>query len=231
MRELYEGEIAFTDEHVARIEKHLRELGIWDETMIVITADHGEEFLDHGDWWHGKTLYEEQIAVPLLVKWPKGQVVAPPRADDHPARHKDVVPTILARAGAAIPPGMQGRDLAVPFAERNEAERMHYAEEDHEGNVLRAIRTQEWKLIEANEGNPRGLAPVELFAIGRDRAEKENVAAAKPDVTAEMRQHADAQGQLAASQAVQQGEQAKLTKEECEKLRVLGYVEDCDSVN
>lgn len=231
MRELYDGEIAFTDQHIAQIEQHLRQLGIWDETMIVITADHGEEFLDHGDWWHGKTLYEEQIAVPLLIKWAKGQVVAPPRADDHPARHKDVVPTILARAGAPISPGMQGRDLAVPFAERNDAERMHYAEEDHEGNVLRAVRTKDWKLIEANEGNPRGLAPLELFAIASDPGEKQNVAAAKPDVTAEMQRHAEAQGQLAASQAVEQGEQAKLTREECEKLRVLGYVQDCDSVN
>jgi uncharacterized protein (TIRG00374 family) len=231
MRELYDGEIAFTDEHIAKIEQHLKQLGLWDETMIVITADHGEEFLEHGGWWHGKTLYEEQIAVPLLVKWPKNQVVAPPRADDHPARHKDVVPTILARAGAPIPPAMQGRDLAVPFAERSDAERMHYAEEDHEGNVLRAIRTKEWKLIEANEGNPRGLAPVELFAIDRDRDEKQNVADTEPAVTAEMREHADAQGQLAASQAVEQGEQAKLTREECERLRVLGYVEDCDSVN
>jgi arylsulfatase A-like enzyme len=126
---------------------------------------------------------------------------------------------------------MQGRDLAVPLAKRSASERMHYAEEDHEGNVLHAIRTSTWKLIEANAGNPRGLPAEELFAIGKDPKETQNVVDGNAAVAAEMRRHAEAQRQLAASQAVEGGEQAKLTKEECEKLRVLGYVQDCDSVN
>jgi arylsulfatase A-like enzyme/uncharacterized membrane protein YbhN (UPF0104 family) len=231
MRELYDGEIRFTDAHIGKVEAKLRELGLWDDTMIVITADHGEEFHEHGGWWHGTTLYEEQIHVPLLVKWPKGKVGAPPRAGDHPVRHLDIAPTLLMLAGATIPPAMQGTDLAVPMAQRSEADRMLYAEEDHEGNVLRAIRTNTWKLIEANTGNPRGLAPAELFAIDKDPDEKQNVVEQNAKVTVEMRQHAEAQRQLAASQAVEGGEQAKLTKEECEKLRVLGYVQDCDSVN
>jgi arylsulfatase A-like enzyme/uncharacterized membrane protein YbhN (UPF0104 family) len=230
MKDLYYGGVRFTDEWVGRFEAKLRELGLWDDTLIVITADHGEEFQEHGGWWHGTTLYEEQIHVPMLVKWPKGKAGAPARVDE-PVRHKDVAPTLLAAAGAPIPPSMQGKDLATPYEQRNEAERMLYAEEDHEGNVLHAIRTKDWKLIEANPGNPRGLAPVELFAIDSDRGEKQNVGEAKPEITAEMRKHAEAQRQIAASQAVQQGEQAKLTKEECEKLRVLGYVENCDSVN
>jgi arylsulfatase A-like enzyme len=138
---------------------------------------------------------------------------------------------LLALAGAPVPPTMQGKDLAVPFAKRSEVERMHYAEEDFEGNVLHAIRTQQWKLIEAKPGNPRGLAPVELYAIDADPHEKQNVSAAQPAVTAEMRKHAEAQRQIAASQAVEGGKEAKLTREECEKLRVLGYVQSCDQVN
>ena len=231
MRELYEGEIRFTDEYIGKVEAKLRELGIWDDTLIVITADHGEEFHEHGGWWHGTTLYEEQIHIPMLVKWPKGKVGAPARVDDHPVRHIDIVPTLLTQAGAPIPAAMQGRDLAVPMAQRSESERMAYAEEDHEGNVLRSIRTDTWKLIEANPGNPRGLPTEELFAIEKDPQEKQNVVEQNAAVTAAMRQHAEAQRQLAASQAVEGGEQAKLTREECEKLRVLGYVQDCDSVN
>ncbi|RIL05821.1 MAG: hypothetical protein DCC71_09075 [Proteobacteria bacterium] len=227
MRELYDEEVRYTDEWIAELEAHLRSLGLWDDTMIVITADHGEEFFEHGGWWHGKTLYEEQIAVPMLVKWPKGRVEAPARVDDHPVRHKDVAPTLLALAGAPVPPGMQGKDLAVPYEQRSETERLHYAEEDHEGNVLRAIRTKDWKLIEANAGNPRGLPETELFEILADPHEKQNVAHARPEKTAELRIHAEAQRQVAASQAVEGGAQAKLSKEECEKLRVLGYVQDC----
>lgn len=231
MRELYYGGVRFTDEWIGKLEAHLRELGLWDDTMIVITADHGEEFMEHGGWWHGTTLYEEQIHVPMLVKWPKGKVGAPPRVDDHPVRHLDIAPTLLTLAGATIPPAMQGTDLAVPMAQRSESDKMAYAEEDHEGNVLRSIRTDTWKLIEANPGNPRGLPATELFAIGSDPKEKQNVVDQNAAVTAEMRQHAEAQRQLAASQAVESGAQVKLTKEECEKLRVLGYVQDCDTVN
>ncbi len=231
MRELYYGGVRFTDEWIGKVEARMRELGIWDDTMIVITADHGEEFMEHGGWWHGTTLYEEQIHVPLLVKWPKGKVGAPPRVADHPVRHIDIAPTLLTQAGAEIPAAMQGKDLAIPMAQRSEADRMLYAEEDHEGNVLRAIRTHKWKLIEANAGNPRGLPPTELFAIDTDPNEKQNVALQNAAMKAEMHQHAEAQRQLAASQAVEGGEQVKLTKEECEKLRVLGYVQDCDAVN
>ena len=126
---------------------------------------------------------------------------------------------------------MQGADLALPLAQRSEAERMAYSEEDHEGNVLSSIRTPEWKLIEANRGNPRGLAPVELFAIDRDPGEKQNLEASQTERVAELRRRAQAERQLAASRAGPAAEQAKLSREECERLRVLGYVQSCDQVN
>jgi arylsulfatase A-like enzyme len=227
MRELYDGEVRWTDEHLGVLFDRLRALGVWDQTMIVLTADHGEEFHEHGGWWHGKTLYEDQIHVPFLVKWPKG-VVGPADADGEIVRHLDVMPTVLARAGAPQPDSVQGVDLlSLPLAARSEAERTHFAEEDHEGNVLEAVRTREWKLIEANPGNPRGLAPVELFAIERDPNEQSNVIDAHADVADELRRHGEAQRQLAASRAVEGGA-ADIGREECERLRVLGYVEKCD---
>jgi arylsulfatase A-like enzyme len=231
MRELYEGEVRWTDQHVGALLDELRALGIYDDTLIVLTGDHGEEFQDHGGWWHGKTLYEEQIWVPLLVKWPRG-VSGPADADGEIVRHLDVVPTLLARAGVEPAPTMQGIDLlSRPLAQRAENARIHFAEEDHEGNVLRAVRTREWKLLEANEGNPRGLPTAELFAVDRDPHERQNVIEEHSAVAADLRQHGEAQRQLAASRAVEGGEQAQLDREECERLRVLGYVKDCDSVN
>jgi arylsulfatase A-like enzyme len=227
MRELYDGEVRWTDEHVGRLLDHLRALGVYDDTLILLTADHGEEFHEHGGWWHGKTLYEEQIHVPLLVKWPKG-VAGPAGADGEIVRHLDVMPTILALAGAEAPAAVQGVDLlARPLAARSESERIHVAEEDHEGNVLEAVRTREWKLIEANEGNPRGLPPVELFEIGADPKETRNVIESHAAVADGLRGHGEAQRQLAASRAVEGGGAAELSHEECERLRVLGYVQDC----
>jgi arylsulfatase A-like enzyme len=228
MRELYEGEVRWTDDHLGALFERMRALGVWDQTLIVLTADHGEEFHEHGGWWHGKTLYEDQIHVPFLVKWPKG-VAGPADADGEIVRHLDVVPTILALAGAPHVDAHQGVDLlARSLSARSEAERTLYAEEDHEGNVLEAVRTRDWKLIEANEDNPRGLPPVELFAIERDPGETSNVIESHASVADDLRRHGEAQRQLAASRAVQGGGVADIDREECERLRVLGYVETCD---
>ena len=139
-RELYDGEIALhrrADRRAARAQ--LRRRGLYDDTLIVITADHGEEFQEHGGWWHGTTLYDEQIRVPLLVKWPKGKVGAPARART-PVRHIDIAPTLLARAGRRRP---RCRATISRARRRTRRDGAHaYAEEDHEGNVLRAIRTR-----------------------------------------------------------------------------------------
>ncbi len=223
MRRLYDGEIRWLDTHVARLLDHLRDLGLSDDTLILLTADHGEEFHEHGGWWHGKTLYEEQIHVPLLVRWPRGSADANGRTGDRIVRLLDVAPTLVARAGAPVPEAMQGTDLVG-----GPLERVVFAEEDHEGNVLTAIRTREWKLIEANQGNPRGLPPVELFAIQRDPGETRNLDGTHGDVAARLREEAAAQRRFAESRAVGAGETAQLSREECEKLRVLGYVQECD---
>jgi arylsulfatase A-like enzyme len=78
MHELYKGEIAYLDHSFGRLLEKLEALGLYDDAVIVLTADHGEEFLDHGGFWHGLTLYDEQIHVPLLVKWRAGERLAPP---------------------------------------------------------------------------------------------------------------------------------------------------------
>ncbi|NNL66603.1 MAG: sulfatase-like hydrolase/transferase, partial [Myxococcales bacterium] len=154
MQRLYLEEIEYLDGNFGKLLTKLRALGIYDDTVIVLVSDHGEEFHEHQGWWHGLTLYEEQIHVPLLVKWPEGQRGAPPRVDAPIARLIDVAPTLAALAGAELPSGMQGTDLRARNGNLAERDAVHFAEEDHEGNVLTAIRTDRWKLIRANEGNP-----------------------------------------------------------------------------
>lgn len=70
VRKLYEGEVRFVDENVGRITAELKRLGIYDETLIVLVSDHGEEFWEHGSFEHGHTLYEELIRIPLFIKLP-----------------------------------------------------------------------------------------------------------------------------------------------------------------
>lgn len=224
MLDLYRGEIAYLDDQIARLVERLKQDGVYDSSLIVVTADHGEEFHEHGGWWHGLTLYDEQIHVPLLVKWPRGHPEAPARVEGL-ARTIDVVPTILGRVGATIPPSMQGIDLLTPTSQRDEKDRLHLAEEDHEGNVLRALRTENWKLIEANEGNPRGLPAHELFDVAQDPGETRNLHQQRTETASELRQKLDAGQEFARSQAIEGGAAAELSDSQREALKALGYIQ------
>jgi len=227
MHALYVGEIAYLDGNFGKLIAKLEALGLYDETVIALVADHGEEFQEHGGYWHGLTLYDEQIHVPLMVKWRKGAPAAPPDARGEPARLIDVAPTLLAQAGAEVPAAMQGIDLAQLPAARAPSAQVVFAEENHEGNVLRAVRTKRWKWIEANAGNPRGLPERELFEVEIDPGETENVAERESGTARELARQASSLELAAKSHKVGEAKAASISREECEQLKQLGYVSDC----
>ena len=94
---LYDGEIACTDMHFGRLINELKTLGLYDNTIIIFLSDHGEEFREHGGDYHGKTLYEEQLRVPLLIKLPHSARAGERRNDL--IEMVDVAPTILDLVG------------------------------------------------------------------------------------------------------------------------------------
>jgi hypothetical protein len=122
---------------------------------------------------------------------------------------------------------MQGIDLAQLPATRAPSDRAVFAEENHEGNVLRAVRTKRWKWIEANRGNPRGLAERELFEIEVDPGETENVAEREAGTAAELARQASSFELAAKQHQIGEAKAAAISKEECEQLKQLGYVQDC----
>ncbi len=225
MRRLYVEEIEYLDANFGKLIARLEQADVYHDTAIVLVSDHGEEFNEHGGFWHGLTLYDEQIRVPLLVKWPAGDRQAPADATSHQARIVDVAPTLLGLAGAPIPDAMQGLDLRGGVAGRSDRDRMVFAEEDHEGNVLRALRTEKWKWMEANPGNPRGLPEEELFHVADDPGETRNRAADAQDVARELRGHADGQQMMAEQGKVGEAKQAQLSDSERAYLEALGYVQ------
>jgi arylsulfatase A-like enzyme len=104
---LYDSEIAFTDEHVGRVLEALRQQGLYDNSAIVITADHGEEFMER-DWiGHFTTLYQEVLHVPLVMKFPDVK----PRTIDLPVGLIDVMPTLLQYLKVPIPETLDGKAL------------------------------------------------------------------------------------------------------------------------
>jgi arylsulfatase A-like enzyme len=115
---LYDGEIRFTDQVVAEVLAALDRHGITEDTLLIVTADHGDEFFEHGDSGHTKTLYDEVVRVPLLVRWPR--LLAAGRTVERPVSLIDVAPTVYDLTGVPPPPGIEGRSL-VPLLLGHEA--------------------------------------------------------------------------------------------------------------
>jgi len=105
---LHDGEISYHDRQLGVFIDRLKALGLYDNTLFVVVADHGEEFNDHGSWGHGHSVYQELLHVPLMARLP-GAVPAG-RAIRESVGTLDVSPTVLSAAGVAIPPVMEGVD-------------------------------------------------------------------------------------------------------------------------
>lgn len=109
LKGVYVDEITFMDKELGAFFDWMKREGVYDNSVIILTADHGEEFFEHGGWWHGTTLYEEQIHVPLIVKLP-GNELGGTRVPWQ-ARSIDVAPTIAAALDLEPGEGWQGKDL------------------------------------------------------------------------------------------------------------------------
>jgi len=108
----YDGEIRFTDLHLGRLIAHLREIGLWGRTAVVLTGDHGEGFGEHGVTEHGFDLYPAQTKVPFIVRVPG---IAPRRVRA-PVGHVDIAPTLVNLARGAAEPSFIGRSLVPDVA-------------------------------------------------------------------------------------------------------------------
>jgi arylsulfatase A-like enzyme len=219
-RQLYDGGIAYLDEHLGRLFADLKRRGLYDKMLIVLTGDHGEEFHEHGGWWHGTTLYDEQIHVPLILKPPAGG--ARGRVIDELTTSLDITPTILATAGLAVPPVMQGHPLPLDSGTAPSRDSV-FSEEDLEGNVLQSVRTPSSKLITANPGNPRGLQPEELYNLKADPGEQHSLVSSDPTLLEELRA-ALGRSYLEARAHAGAGAQTDVDSVTKDRLRALGYL-------
>lgn len=109
---LYREEIAFTDHHIGRVLDELRSLGLYDETIVLVVADHGEEFMRHGWLGHTRTLYQELLHVPMILRIGDA---SPPRRLEMPVSIIDVVPTLKALAGEPVEEGHARGISLLPY--------------------------------------------------------------------------------------------------------------------
>jgi arylsulfatase A-like enzyme/uncharacterized membrane protein YbhN (UPF0104 family) len=216
---LYDGEISYWDAELGKLIDGLQARGLYDELTIVVTSDHGEEFHEHGGFWHGTTLYDEQVRIPFLVKLPQS------RRGGTTVRHWvqsiDFMPSVLRLQGLPVPEGVQGGDIFTGTD-------VIYAEESHEGNVLESVReldgTDEHKLITANPDNPRGLQPVELYRVDLDPGEQQNLAQTDPEQV-RLATKALLEQRSRARQDAVVADSVELEDDVAAHLEALGYIE------
>jgi len=214
MRRLYDSEIAFTDHHIGRVLEGLQALGLFDETLIVVTADHGEEFFEHGQIGHGKTLYEELVGVPLIVRFPHGQ----PGVLDQPVALVDIFPTVLELVGLEPGPELAGKSLlAAP-----DPERIVFASTERRGGS-RMARGPRLKLIRQLATGP------ELYDLAADPAERENLldgahAGAPPAPGLERLRDALEPYVAGIARSPQRASRVELSREQRQQLEELGYL-------
>ena len=144
LQNLYDAEIAANDEAFGALVDLLVQRKLWDDTVVVFVADHGEELGDHGGWEHGRTLYDEMLDVPLIVRVPgaRGQVV------ERQAQQVDVVPTILDALGLKLPADLEGRSLLALAAGSGGQEEPAFSWLEERSLRSAAVTTPEWRLVE-----------------------------------------------------------------------------------
>lgn len=224
MRRAYIGEIEYLDVALGEFFDGLKARGLYDDALIVITADHGEEFHEHGGWWHGQTLFDEQTHIPYIMKLP-GKARAG-EVNTHLARNLDLAPTFLHFAGLEKGAMMQGQSLFDAAGEYTNASIGYsYAENNFEGIVLQAVRTTAHKVIRANAGNKRGLQAVALYDMNADAREQTNLAGngAMSEIEALLNSTIDAYLKICEENAVDPS-QVKIDAGTLESLEAIGYI-------
>jgi arylsulfatase A-like enzyme len=222
--DLYDGEILYTDQEVGRLLKGLEELGMLKNALVVITADHGEEFFEHGDIGHSRTLYEEVLRVPFLLSWP-GQLPAGGTYEEM-AGLVDVMPTLLGLLGIAPPTGLQGLSFATQLTQHMDArpERKFFAQIINDGVASEMVRHQRYKLIRNNRGQQSD--PEEFYDLQQDPLERTNLTSQAQSQVAAWRQELDLFNRFASQAAhlIPEGQAGKLDKDTEKALRSLGYI-------
>jgi arylsulfatase A-like enzyme len=165
----YDGEIAYGDQEFGRFVRELKARGLYDRALIVFMADHGEEFQDHGQFTHGKSVFDELIHVPMVVKFPGGRAAG--RRVPEQVQAVDVMPTVLKELGLPVPepPAIAGRPLQA-VVEGGAPEPPAVSEISHRGYVAHGMRTRRDKYVRRFSPDDDEL----YFDLARDPAEKVN---------------------------------------------------------
>jgi len=228
----YDGEIAFTDREIGKLLTAMKHMGIEENTLVVLTSDHGEGLGQHDHLGHSINIYEEAVRVPLILRWPER--IAQGSVFSRQVELVDLAPTILDLIGIK-PDGFscQGRSLAASLRGESSLDkdrpiylyREYYKDRQMKllsGKNVRldgekfGIRLGDWKYIEGKEENTK-----ELFDLAADPHELVNLSNTFPKKTAEL---ATQLTEWKKGHARKETVRNRIPEEDLERLKALGYV-------
>lgn len=209
---LYDAEIRYLDDQFGRLIQGLKSRGIYEDTLIIVTADHGESLFDHeGYFGHGQYPYQTTVRVPLIIRWPEGwKGIVDPQVG-----LVDIVPTVLEYFRIPLDKNLRGRIL-TPHGRQNEDAPI-VTETIYERSI--ALQEGPYKLIEWAPSKKRSPS---LFNVVDDPSETEDLSAVEPEKASRMRiklNQTFSQLIPAPDTTFQDG----LTEDVTEKIRSLGY--------
>ena len=222
LRGLYDGQLRYVDEQIGLLLAELRERGLYDDSLIVVTSDHGDAFYEHGAISHSTTPYEELVRVPLLVKLPGNRFAG--RTVDAQVRLIDVFPTVLKAVGIQDDvPGVAGCALqpllrAEPgTADREPACQVAVIEiAQGEGAPTVAVRTGGLKYIHHESGDG------ELYDLVADPGERVDLLAERPEDVRRLRRLVL---DVVAARDAEPAQRLDLDERTVRELKALGYLD------
>ncbi|MBI3666425.1 MAG: sulfatase-like hydrolase/transferase, partial [Acidobacteria bacterium] len=217
----YDGGIAHLDFHLENLFHRLKELGLYQNSLIIITSDHGEAFGDRNLCNHGGiSVYQDLVHIPLLIRYPQS---GRKEVADEPVSLVDIMPTVLDVLGMEVPKDLDGRSLQKPDSGRS---RLVISEcfpgkrllswHPRFRRVERALVAGSWKFIHSTAGKR------ELYDLSKDPDETRNLYTADDGASKDLEARLN---QWLQTVPPETPAPFKLNKEALERLRSLGYIQ------
>ncbi|MFC1708754.1 sulfatase-like hydrolase/transferase [Candidatus Omnitrophota bacterium] len=227
---LYDGEIRFFDDKFKELVDKLKSLDIYDKTLIVLVSDHGEGFLEHGQWEHGFTLYDEEVKVPFIIKY--DGYVARGRSVSQPVRLIDVMPTVLDLLNIEYNIPVDGRSLAPMLGAQSltmepQDVYMEVVSGKDEYVLKGLVRGGTWKYILTEASQLRDIQKLgneELLNLKNDPRELRNLSRQNPEILTGIKKYFNFYRKHCSDNAISPPEVEK-NFEIVEQLRALGYLQ------
>jgi len=228
----YDGEVAYTDEQVGKLLGKLDELGLKENTLIVLTGDHGEALGQHEEVTHGEYIYDTTVMIPLILY--HGERIPKGRRIESMAKSIDIAPTILDFLDIPRSARMQGRSLLPALGGELEETpalleatlRFYEAEGlGHRPMMVSGLRTSEWKLVYVTlekDGKPGWIG--ELYNVAKEPQELTDVSKENPEVFESLVEEYRSMLSSFSAGALPKDNRLEMDRETRGKLRSLGYL-------